>query len=80
MMPAGAAESRGKQKSVLAGVVYEKVLPFPMVSPLLAFSGCTDKRKTVKQAPSSSPTTPAGHSVCYSLSSSPKRTLAEIVT
>lgn len=25
MMPAGAAESRGKQKSVLAGVVYEKV-------------------------------------------------------
>lgn len=36
MMPAGAAESRGKQKSVLAGVVYEKVLPFPMISPLLA--------------------------------------------
>lgn len=27
MMPAGAAESRGKQKSVLAGVVHEKVLP-----------------------------------------------------
>ena len=27
MMPAGAAESRGKQKSVLAGVVYEKVPP-----------------------------------------------------
>lgn len=26
MMPAGAAESRGRQKSVLAGVVYEKVL------------------------------------------------------
>ena len=25
MMPAGAAESRGKQKSALAGVVYEKV-------------------------------------------------------
>ena len=25
MMPVGAAEARGKQKAVLAGVVYEKV-------------------------------------------------------
>ena len=33
MMPAGAAESRGKQKSVLAGVVYEKVLPFALDFP-----------------------------------------------
>lgn len=36
MMPAGAAESRGKQKSVLAGVVYEKALPFSCGLPFLA--------------------------------------------
>ena len=36
MMPAGAAESRGKQKSVLAGVVYEKV--FKHAAPLLLCS------------------------------------------
>lgn len=35
MMPAGAAESRGKQKSVLAGVVYEKV--FMCTPPLLSW-------------------------------------------
>lgn len=67
MMPAGAAESRGKQKSVLAGVVYEKVLPFSLDFPYACSSSkLHGQQENFKQALQSFAPKPANHNAWFS--------------